>query len=124
MINGIEYGSNPLTIIIDGTSEISAHFIEESNMGNQNLLGEIRVGNSPAANQGEIVTLSITKDGVTSTYTTSVDSAANFAYEFTGLPGTYSAVASVPASSEYSSATSDPFIFTLSLTQRTITIHG
>lgn len=126
IVNGIVYRDNPLTLTADKNLNIEAHWIEENEMSNQNLKGEVTLPNgTPASEIGETVTITITKpDNDTEQIIALTDANGNYSIVYTGVAGNYKAVAYIPASSQYSEATSNIFEFTLTLMLRTITLHG
>jgi hypothetical protein len=80
---------------------------------------------SAQAAVGETVTIIVTKpDGTKDTWTTPTNAVGAYSITETyTVAGSYSAVASVAADTEYAAATSPPVTFSITLTNRTVTIN-
>jgi len=80
---------------------------------------------SAQAAAGETVTMIVTlPGGTTATLTTTTNAVGAYSITETfTVAGSYSAVASVAADTEYAAATSPPVTFSITLTNRTVTLN-
>jgi len=86
-------------------------------MGSITFLGNV----SDQASPGETVTIDVTKpDGTHATVTALTDAQGIFSASYDDVPGTYSAIASIPADSTFQGATSNTVSFVVALGARTI----
>ena len=115
-VDGVDEPNNPASLVITKDTSIVAHYINEET-GLATLSGTV----TQAAPR--LVTIVVTKvGGAAVTQTTTTLANGTYSTTFTGVAGSYTAVASVAADATHQAASSPTVPFTISLLPTTITL--